>query len=103
MKVTYIDANETRHVIEAHEGQSLMEIAVENNIPGIIGECGGHCSCATCHVHVEPEYGAMLDAPSREESGLLEYVPHTSPRSRLACQIRINKTIDGITVSIPLA
>lgn len=84
------------------EGNSgnVMELAVQNKIKGIDGNCGGVCSCATCHVHVEPEFWDKVGAPSSLESDMLEFDDNVSDYSRLSCQIQVSDAIDGIVLTV---
>lgn len=100
-KITYIESNDTRHVVEVRIGQSLMEGAMRNNVPGIEAECGGACSCGTCHVYVDPQWLEKLDAQDETERALLEFNEAIRDNSRLACQIRITDALDGLVVHIP--
>lgn len=77
-----------------------MELAVQNKIKGIDGNCGGVCSCATCHVHVEPEFWDKVGAPSSLESDMLEFDDNVSDYSRLSCQIQVSDAIDGIVLTV---
>lgn len=86
-------------VYEATSG-SLMELAVKNKVPGIDGDCGGVCSCATCHVHVAPAYYEKLGAPSEIEADMLEFDDNVNEYSRLCCQIPVTDAVDGITVAV---
>lgn len=99
--VTFIEIDGTRHVVDVDVGQNLMQAALDNLIPGIIGDCGGVCSCATCHVFVDPAWQDLLPARSNDESLLLEGVPDVREESRLGCQIRMQPAFDGLVVSIP--
>jgi 2Fe-2S ferredoxin len=101
--IHYIHPDGRRTTVEASPGTSVMEAAIRNNVRGIDAECGGSCSCATCHVYVEPEFFARLPAADEMESELLEGV--AAPRevtSRLGCQIPVTAELDGITVRIPV-
>jgi ferredoxin, 2Fe-2S len=100
-KVTYIQPDGTASEVEAAPGATLMETAVDNDIPGIVAECGGACSCATCHVYVEPQWLGLLTPPDAQEDGMLDCVLDRQPTSRLSCQIRISADLDGIAVRVP--
>ena len=82
-------------------GHSIMEGAVENDVSGVIGECGGCCSCATCHVYIDPEWFAQVGFPDAMESDMLEMVDDLRSNSRLGCQIDITDELDGIIVRLP--
>lgn len=92
----------TRRSIEAENGASVMETAIHNNVRGIDAECGGSCSCATCHVYVDDAYLPLLRAPDDMENELLDTVSAGRERgSRLSCQITISPELDGLAVRIP--
>jgi ferredoxin, 2Fe-2S len=100
-RVTYIQPDGTATEVNAASGASVMETAIDNNIDGIVAECGGACSCATCHVYVEPEWLDRLPAPDPLEDGMLDCVIDRRPNSRLSCQVQVNNDTDGIVVRIP--
>jgi 2Fe-2S ferredoxin len=88
--------------IEASNGRNLMEVAILNNVRGVDGECGGCCSCATCHVYVDERYLDKLPQADEMESELLEGVAsERRPNSRLGCQVIITDALDGMQVGIP--
>ncbi|MFF3573832.1 2Fe-2S iron-sulfur cluster-binding protein [Nocardia jiangxiensis] len=99
--VHYITGDDTVHSVDAHEGDTLMHVAVRNGIPGIEGECGGEMSCATCHVYIEGEWRERILAPSNDENDLLEMVDDLRPESRLGCQIKVNASLDGLQARVP--
>jgi ferredoxin, 2Fe-2S len=99
--VTYISFDGEEHHVELAPGQSVMQGAVNNNVRGIIGDCGGSCSCATCHVYVDLEWLDKLDAKSETEEILLEEVCDPQDNSRLSCQIKISEDLDGLIVRLP--
>ncbi len=90
---------ETR-TLEASIGSSVMEVIRDSGISDILALCGGACACATCHVHVAPEFTAILPPMSEDENALLDGSTHRDARSRLACQIRMNDTLCGLRVTI---
>jgi 2Fe-2S ferredoxin len=100
-KVTYIEYRGTRHTIDLAVGQSIMQGAVANNIPGIDADCGGECACATCHVYVEPDWLAKVGPRGAREEEMLSFAAAAQPNSRLACQISMSETLDGLTVRMP--
>lgn len=99
--VIYREANGTLHRIQAKPGRTLMQIAVEHGVPGIFGDCGGHCTCATCHGYVEESWIARLPPPAETEASMLEAVDVRLAGSRLCCQIRMQDDLDGIVVELP--
>lgn len=101
-KVIYVTADGSRRAIDAAVGDSVMATAVRNGVPGIIGECGGNRSCATCHVYVREEYRALVGPPNDFEDDLLDLgVSERREGSRLSCQIEVTAGLDGLTVDIP--
>lgn len=100
-KITYIEHDGTKHVVEAKTGQTAMEAAIANTVPGIVAECGGACSCATCHVHVDAAWTEKLGGPSEMEEDMLDFAFDVSPSSRLSCQIRITDELDGLVLHVP--
>ncbi len=99
--VTYIESNGVSHTVSAPLDRSLMQIAVDNNVPGIIGECGGTCICATCHGYIDDQWKDQLPATTESESFMLEAVPEPRENSRLCCQINMTEALDGIVVRLP--
>jgi 2Fe-2S ferredoxin len=87
-------------VIEAEAGLSVMEIIRDDGIDELLALCGGCCSCATCHVHVDPEFVDLLPAMSEDESDLLDSSDHRNETSRLSCQINFTDALDGLKVRI---
>jgi 2Fe-2S ferredoxin len=87
--------------IEAENGKSLMLSAVNNGVQGIVAECGGACSCATCHVIVDPEWYARLPPAQQLEKDIVEFAAEKSETSRLSCQITVTDELDGLVVRVP--
>ncbi len=101
-KVIYVGDAGQEHAIEATVGDSVMATAKRNGVPGIIGECGGNASCATCHVWVREEFSGLLGTPNELEEDLLDMaVTERRDGSRLSCQIKMSPELDGLTVDIP--
>ncbi len=100
-RITYIDYTGTARTVDALDGMSLMEVALHNNIPGIIGECGGACACATCHIYVEPPPGMTLPGIGSTEEDMLDFAQSPRPNSRLACQIIVKPELEGLVVHTP--
>lgn len=99
-RVTYIQPDGTPKVVDAAPGTTLMEAAVDNDVRGIVAECGGACSCATCHVYVDPQWADQIPPPDAQEDGMLGCVLDRRPTSRLSCQIVLKPTLDGLTVEV---
>ncbi len=100
-KVTYIQPDGTATEVDGLKGDSVMETAIDNDIDGIIAECGGACSCATCHVYVDEAWQDRLPEPDPLEDGMLDCVLDRKESSRLSCQLRLTDELDGLTVRIP--
>jgi ferredoxin, 2Fe-2S len=100
-KIAYVSSNGDERVIEVASGLSVMEGAVNNNVRGIIAECHGALSCATCHVYVDPSWVNRLGEKSETETAMLDCVCDPQPNSRLACQIKVTEALDGLIVHIP--
>ncbi|WP_394174789.1 2Fe-2S iron-sulfur cluster-binding protein [Thalassotalea litorea] len=98
-KITFITSDNEKIEVEGESG-SVMELAVENGVEGIDGDCGGVCSCATCHVHVASEDMAKVGPAGEIEQDMLELDDNVNERSRLCCQIEISDDIDGITLNV---
>ena len=98
-KVVYVSASGEESVIDAQAGESVMSAAVRNGVPGIVGECGGQLSCATCHVWVREPFRERVGDPGELEADLLDLgVSDFTEASRLGCQIRVTEDLDGIVV-----
>jgi 2Fe-2S ferredoxin len=100
-KITYIESTGKEHVIEVKPGQSVMEGAVKNNIPGIDADCGGACACATCHVYVDDAWADKTGKASVMEESMLDFANDLQPTSRLSCQIIVSDALDGLIVRMP--
>lgn len=100
-QITYIDKDDKQYVVEVQDGVNVMQAAVDNMVPGILGDCGGFCACATCHVYVDADWFDKTGERSETEEDLLDGVEDLRPTSRLCCQIVMNEDLDGIVVTIP--
>lgn len=98
----HIRTGEVR-TVDAADGENVMRAALSQDVPGIIGECGGEMSCATCHVVVAPEWFDRLSPLTGDEEDMLEVVDDRSELSRLSCQILVTPELDGLTVEVPEA
>jgi len=98
--IVFIQPDGTRQEIEVDLGYSVMEAATLNGIPGIEAECGGACSCATCHVHVDPAWIDKLPEMDPMEDAMLDAASDRQPTSRLTCQIEMTDELDGLTVTV---
>ena len=101
-RIVFLQEDGERTEVDAMTGQSLMQIALSNLVPGVVAECGGALSCATCHVYVDEQWIDKLPAKSSDEDEMLQVTAEEpTAGSRLACQIKIDSTLDGLTVRIP--
>lgn len=100
-RATYIGPDGRKETIEVALGDSLMDGALDHNIPGIIGQCGGGCTCVTCHCYVDAPWLEQLPKPHPDEADLLPFAEGVAADSRLSCQIRMTNALDGITVRLP--
>lgn len=100
-KITYIEFDGTPHEVDVPTGLSIMEGAIDNNVPGIEAECGGACSCATCHVYVDPAWVHATGEPQYTEQDMLEFAMDPNETSRLSCQIEVTDELDGLVVRLP--
>jgi len=102
-KIIFIDHSGTRREVPGVDGESLMEAAIGNAVPGIDADCGGSCACATCHVTILEPWQSKLAPVGKDERAMLEAVSDPEPSSRLACQIRYSAALDGIEVRTPVS
>ena len=100
-KITYIEHDGKIHTIEVASGLSVMEGAVQNNIPGIDADCGGSMACATCHVYVKEEWFNKLPKKEDGEEDMLDMAFEPKKNSRLSCQFMVSDQIDGLVVNLP--
>ena len=100
-RITFIEHNGTERTVEAENGLSVMETAIDNGVPGIDADCGGGCSCATCHVFVDPGWLDKVGPPNDNEDAMLSVSNDRRDNSRLACQIKIHDELDGLIVTTP--
>ncbi|MEM8767322.1 MAG: 2Fe-2S ferredoxin [Pseudomonadota bacterium] len=100
-RVSYRQPSGEVAIVEVPLGDSVMDGALDHNVPGILGQCGGGCTCCTCHCYVEPGWADQLPAPHPDELDLLEYALGRRPTSRLACQLTLTEALDGLEVEVP--
>ena len=101
VKIIYVDHEGTERPIDAKVGESVMETAVKNSIPGIDADCGGACACATCHVYVDPAYFEKVGGPQDMEQSMLDFAENVQETSRLSCQIQVSEALEGLKVTTP--
>ena len=100
-KIKYIEHDGKQHTIEVANGLSVMEGAIQNNIPGIDADCGGSMACATCHVYVKEEWFNKLPSKIEGEDDMLDMAFEPKKNSRLSCQITVSDDMDGLEVNLP--
>tara|TARA_B100000686_G_scaffold9941_1_gene10029 strand:- start:139 stop:459 length:321 start_codon:yes stop_codon:yes gene_type:complete len=100
-KITYIEHNGKSHTVNVANGLSVMEGAVQNNIQGILADCGGGMACATCHVYVKEDWFNKLPKKQEGEDDMLDQAFEPKKNSRLSCQIEVSDDLDGLIVNLP--
>tara|TARA_B100000963_G_scaffold288286_1_gene257572 strand:+ start:435 stop:755 length:321 start_codon:yes stop_codon:yes gene_type:complete len=100
-KITYVEHNGTQHTIDVQNGLTVMEGAIQNDIPGIDADCGGSMACATCHVYVKDEWYNKLDEKTEGEDDMIDQAYDPKKNSRLSCQITVSDKIEGLVVHLP--
>ncbi len=99
-KVVYITPDEMRHEVDVEAGYSIMEGAINNNIEGIVAECGGACACATCHSYVDQAWVDKIPSMDDMEDSMLDAAFERKDNSRLTCQIEMSDALDGIVIHV---
>ena len=100
-KITYIEHSGKSHTINVSNELSVMEGAVENNIPGIDADCGGACACATCHIYVDQNWVDKTGEAEQMEQDMLDFAFDVTDQSRLSCQVKVTDDLDGIIINLP--
>ena len=100
-KITYIEHSGKSHTIEVQNGLTVMEGAIQNNVPGIDADCGGSMACATCHVYVKEEWFNKLPKKEDGEEDMLDMAFEPKKNSRLSCQLMVSEQLDGLVVDLP--
>ena len=100
-KINYLEHGGKKHTIEVANGLTVMEGAIQNNIPGIDADCGGSMACATCHVYVKEEWFNKLPKKEDGEEDMLDMAFEPKKNSRLSCQLIVSDELDGLIVSMP--
>lgn len=98
--ILFMQPDGSTRAVDIPVGYSLMEGAVRNDIPGIVGECGGVCSCATCHVYIDPAWIDRVAPLAEPEATMLDFAVARKAGSRLSCQIRMSETLDNLVVHV---
>ena len=99
--ITFVDYLGEQRSVDAKNGDSVMETALANNVPGIDADCGGACACATCHVYVDSAWMEKVGAAEELEAEMLEVADEVKDNSRLACQIKVTDELEGLIVTTP--
>jgi len=100
-KIIYVDHDGTEREVDASNGETVMEAAIKNSIPGIDADCGGACACATCHVYVDKAFMETVGAPQDMEQSMLDFAENVQENSRLSCQITVTDSLEGLKVTTP--
>lgn len=100
-KIVFVEHDGTEHEVDAQNGASVMLAAINNGVPGIDADCGGACSCATCHVYVKEEWLGKLEEVTPIEEAMLSLSSDRKENSRLSCQIEVSDELDGLVVQTP--
>ncbi|CAN7488079.1 2Fe-2S iron-sulfur cluster-binding protein [Variovorax sp. LjRoot84] len=100
-RFTIIEHTGAEHQVDAEVGQSVMQGAIDALVPGILADCGGSCSCATCHCYVDETWMSRLPPPESTERDMLECVLEQRETSRLSCQLRVTPAIEGLVIRLP--
>jgi 2Fe-2S ferredoxin len=99
-KVIFVDAEGARHEVDVEAGNTIMEAAIDNDVPGIVAECGGACACATCHAYIDEDWVTRLPEMDDMEDAMLDSALDRKANSRLTCQISMTDELDGIGVVV---
>jgi 2Fe-2S ferredoxin len=100
-KITFIQPDGKKQVVDAEKGLTVMEAAKKAMVPGIEAECGGACACATCHVYVDPSWTDKVGKPNEMEADMLDFAFDVRDESRLSCQIKVTDALDGLVLRVP--
>ncbi|MGC6475656.1 MAG: 2Fe-2S iron-sulfur cluster-binding protein [Parvibaculales bacterium] len=100
-KITFIENNGTEHAHNGDTGMTVMEVAIQNSVPGIDADCGGACACATCHVYVDAAWTEKVGKPESMEEDMLDFAFEVQDNSRLSCQIKVTDELDGLVLRLP--
>jgi 2Fe-2S ferredoxin len=100
LKVVFVDPEGARHEVDVEAGNTIMEAAIDNDVPGIVAECGGACACATCHAYVDEKWVGRLPEMDDMEDAMLDSALDRTENSRLTCQISMTNELDGIEIVV---
>ena len=99
-KINFVSQSGSNLTVDAKVGYTLMEVAVDHQVEGVVAECGGACACATCHVYVDEQWVGRLPAVDDMEDAMLDAALDRRPTSRLSCQLEITADMDGFTATV---
>ena len=99
--IKFVQADGSELSVQTSDGVSIMEAALAGGVNGIVAECGGACSCATCHVYVDPAWVNKIPAANQTEVSMLKFVQDKQDNSRLSCQIKVDDSLDGLKLTVP--
>jgi len=102
-KLTFIEHDGKTYEVDAKDGVSVMQAALENGVRGILADCGGACSCATCHGYFDAEWNATLPPITEVEEAMLDCAVARTEASRLTCQITVSPALDGLVIRLPVS
>ena len=100
-KIVFVEASGTEHTVDAKVGESVMLAATGNMVPGILADCGGSCTCATCHAYLDERWVDKVPPVGEDEAAMLEGALDTKPNSRLTCQVNVTEELDGAVFRLP--
>ena len=100
-RIKFVSHDGIETIVEAVNGASLMNAAIDNGVAGIDADCGGECSCATCHVQIDESWLPKLGDISEQEDSMLDLNPDRESNSRLSCQIQVSDELEGMQVNLP--
>jgi len=99
--ITFVQPDGSTQDVQAQVGASLMEAALRASVRGIEAKCRGNCACVTCHVYIDPRWRTVLGPPGAMEESMLDFAEKVDRRSRLSCQVRVDRACDGLIVQVP--
>ncbi len=100
-KITFIQPSGIDIEVDATPGNSLMQTAIDNMVDGILADCGGSCSCATCHCYIDEKFFDKIPTANATEESMLDFVVEPQDNSRLSCQVVVTDDMDGMVVTLP--
>lgn len=100
-KIIFKEHDGTEHAVDIESDKTLMQIAIDNGIPGIDADCGGECACGTCHVILDPQWMGLAGTAQADEMQMLDMTPERAATSRLSCRVVVTDAMDGMSVKLP--